>query len=153
MLQRKWYHYYINECKIYEIILARTHRDKKRTFKIIDNYGWWEIPLPFFSDQPHSALEQFKNIIRTQVTTLWHTVDKNGDGRFEANDMHHIFDDYDANRKNHSWICSSLQLFITIICIYMLFISEVTCIISKPTFCQKVNWVVSLCVVNLKIHV
>nr|XP_011451843.1 uncharacterized protein LOC105345409 [Crassostrea gigas] len=52
------------------------------------------------TDQSHSALEQFKNIIRTQVTTLWHTVDKNGDGRFEASDMHHIFDDYDANHDH-----------------------------------------------------
>lgn len=26
--------------------------------------------------------------------------------------MHHIFDDYDANRKNHSWSGSLLPLFI-----------------------------------------
>lgn len=52
-----------------------------------------------FSDHTQSAVEKFKSIVRTQVTTLWTTVDTDGDGHFESADMHHIFDDYDANRK------------------------------------------------------
>lgn len=135
VLQRKFYHYDIKEFKINEIKLIPIKRDKNHTFEIIDNYGWWETTLPCFSDQSHSALEQFKNIIRTQVTTLWHTVDKNGDGRFEASDMHHIFDDYDANRKNHSWSGSLLPLFIASHCIYLLFFCKKR-MVSCPYVCQ-----------------
>ncbi|XP_022326564.1 uncharacterized protein LOC111126319 [Crassostrea virginica] len=51
-------------------------------------------------DHTQSALEQFKSVIRTQVTTLWHTADTDGDGHFESNDMHHIFEDYDANHDH-----------------------------------------------------
>ncbi|XP_048778709.1 uncharacterized protein LOC125682285 [Ostrea edulis] len=52
------------------------------------------------SDHTQSAVEKFKSIVRTQVTTLWTTVDTDGDGHFESADMHHIFDDYDANHDH-----------------------------------------------------
>ncbi|XP_062610186.1 uncharacterized protein LOC134271966 [Saccostrea cucullata] len=44
-----------------------------------------------------SPLQHFKSIVRRQVTALWPTVDTDGDGHFEVNDMHHILGDYDAD--------------------------------------------------------
>jgi hypothetical protein len=52
-----------------------------------------------FRHHTQSPVDHFKSIVRQQVTTLWNTVDTDGDGHFEAADMHHIFDDYDGNRK------------------------------------------------------
>uniref|UniRef100_A0A194APU4 EF-hand domain-containing protein n=1 Tax=Pinctada fucata TaxID=50426 RepID=A0A194APU4_PINFU len=47
----------------------------------------------------HSALDNFKALVRKQITALWARVDTDHDGHFEKNDMHHILDDYDDDKN------------------------------------------------------